>query len=369
MSRILKNNDIINILYGATLLGAGGGGSLQDGLKCMHDAEKRREIAVEMISQEEMEDGYYVGVVAAVGSPVALKQHPFRDEGLYVYETLKHAAAFEGKNMKYVMSGETGGFNMFTPMLVAMEKGLQVVDADGCGRAVPGLDVTLFTCHGVFSSPLALATCKGDTAVAYLNDPLDFRMVESIARNFCQCYSSGDTQNYPIAAFGTWLASKDDVKTKLANGMLSFCETVGKKIMEAKAISGNPAEMISSVLPCRELCQGTITKKSLEVRDGWDWGYNELTLDDGSKFTVAFKNENIVAKDADGNVLITAPDQICIIDLDTYTPLSNSDTQEGQHVQVMAMPVHENWWTTPLGVEVWRPYYECVGYHGDPIRF
>ena len=90
---------------------------------------------------------------------------------------------------------------------------------------------------------------------------------------------------------------------------------------------------------------------------------------DGSKFTVAFKNENIVARDANDTPLITAPDQICIIDLDTYTPLSNSDTAEGQRVQVMAMPVHNNWWISPLGVDVWRPYYECVGHHGDPIRF
>lgn len=362
MSRILKKDDIVNILYGATLLGAGGGGSLQDGLKCMNDAEKRMEISVEMISREEMDDNAYVGVVAAVGSPVVLKQHPFRDEGLYVYDTLKNAAAFEGKNLQYVMSGETGGFNMFTPMLIAMEKGLKVVDADGCGRAVPGLDVTLFTCHGVHSSPLALATCKGDSAIAYLKNPLDFRMCEAIARNFCQCYNS-------IAAFGTWLASKEDVKTKLADGMLSFCETVGMKILEAKATKGDPAKMIATLHPCREICKGTITRKSLEVRDGWDWGYNEITLDDGSKFIVAFKNENIVAKDASGKVYLTAPDHISVIDLDTYTPLSNSDTEEGQRVQVMAMPVHKNWWTTPLGVEVWRPYYECVGYHGEPVRF
>lgn len=369
MSRILKKEDIVNILYGATLLGAGGGGSLQDGLKGIRDTEKHMDIQVELITADEMEDNSYVGIVAGVGSPVALKQHLFRDEALYAYDALKNAAAFEGKTLKYVMSGETGGFNMFTPMLVAMEKGLKVVDADGCGRAVPGLDVTLFTVHGVPSSPLALATCKGDSAIAYLKDPQDFRTVEAIARNFCQCYSSGEEQLYPIACFATWLADRDDVKHKLANGYMSVCETVGKKIMEAKATGGNPAQMIASVLPCRELCQGVITKKSLEVRDGWDWGYNELTLDDGSKFTVAFKNENITARDADGKVLITAPDQICIIDLDTYTPLSNSDTQEGQRVQVMATPVHQNWWISPLGVEVWRPYYECVDFHGEPIRF
>lgn len=42
MSRVLKKQDIIEILYGATLLGAGGGGSLQYGLDMVENYEKEK---------------------------------------------------------------------------------------------------------------------------------------------------------------------------------------------------------------------------------------------------------------------------------------------------------------------------------------
>ncbi|MDL2218610.1 DUF917 domain-containing protein, partial [Christensenellaceae bacterium OttesenSCG-928-M15] len=311
---------------------------------------------------DEMEEGAYAGVIAGTGAPAVLRERLFRDEALYCFEAMQHAAFFQNKNLKYLYSGELGGFNTFSAMLVAIVKDLPIVDADGCGRACPGLDTTLANVHGVPSSPLVVASAKGDSIVAYPHDPFDGVQCEAIARSFC--LSSG-----VIAAFGTWLANKQDLKNKLADGALTFAQTVGKKILEAKQSKGSAAAYISTVLPCRELCSGVITGKTLETKQGWDWGCNEITLQDGSKYYLDFKNENIVARDDRGNVHLTAPDHISVLDADTYTPLTNSDTKEGMRVQVLGMPVHKNWWASPRGVEVWRPYFACVGYDGDAVKF
>jgi DUF917 family protein len=365
MARIIKKENIVSILYGATLLGAGGGGSLSDGLKCLADleADTGKDFECRMIDADEMADDQYAGVIAGTGSPAVLKQVHWRAEGVNAFNALKHICFFEGKDINYLISGEQGGFATFTPFLVCSILGMDVVDACCCGRAVPGLDATLANVHGIPTSPLVVSSKEGNTIVAFPKDPFDGKRAENIQRNYVQ------SQGW-IAAFGTWICSRDDIKNKIAFGEISFAETVGEQILAAKAEGGGVAEYVARKIPCRELCTGVITKKTLEKKAGWDWGYNEITTDDGKKFYIDFKNENIVARDESGKVYMTAPDHISVIETTEYLPLSNSDTEEGQRVSVLLLPVHEAWWTTPKGAEVWQPYFDTVGYTGDgPVRF
>ena len=361
MARILKRDNMENILLGATLLGAGGGGSIEDGLKCMKTVEERRKLEVNLISPQEMEDGSYAGVIAGIGSPVVLKETSFYEEALHCYDALESASFFAGRPLKYVYSGEMGGFNTFTPMLVAIEKGLDMVDADGVGRAVPGLDVTLCNVHGIPTKPLAVASKTGDSIIAYPQNGFDGKRSEVIARNFCLGCGM-------IAAFGTWVVDKNEIQTMLADGMITFAEKLGEKIKSAKKNKSSLAETLNNVLPTRELCKGVITKKQLEVKDGWDWGSTEIEKEDGSKYFIDFKNENLVARD-DKKVYLTAPDIITIVESDTYTPLTNSDTKEGQSVVVLAMPVHKNWFSNSKGTQVWQPYFDGINYTGKIVRF
>ena len=54
--RILNERDAKAIIYATALMGAGGGGSLAHGLYYLNTYAEKHEIAVKMISVDEMED-------------------------------------------------------------------------------------------------------------------------------------------------------------------------------------------------------------------------------------------------------------------------------------------------------------------------
>ena len=71
--RKLYKQDIVEILYGATLLGAGGGGSLCFGLDMLKRMEDDGEnIELDMLELSEIGDDEYAAMVAGLGSPVAM---------------------------------------------------------------------------------------------------------------------------------------------------------------------------------------------------------------------------------------------------------------------------------------------------------
>ena len=67
MSTVLSRQDIINIIYGATVLGAGGGGSASSGLEMLENyIKKHGDPKLRMISTGEMNVNAYAAVMTAL---------------------------------------------------------------------------------------------------------------------------------------------------------------------------------------------------------------------------------------------------------------------------------------------------------------
>lgn len=150
MSTVLSRQDIINIIYGATVLGAGGGGSASSGLEMLENyIKKHGDPKLRMISTGEMNVNAYAAVTAGMGSPVALKDIDFTPYAVNAYNALVDMAATMGRTLSYTIPVEIGGFNTFVPMLIAMMNDIPVIDADGAARAVPALDTLLLHVNGL----------------------------------------------------------------------------------------------------------------------------------------------------------------------------------------------------------------------------
>ena len=94
MSTVLSRQDIINIIYGATVLGAGGGGSASSGLEMLENyIKKHGDPKLRMISTGEMNVNAYAAVTAGMGSPVALKDIDFTPYAVNAYNALVDMAA------------------------------------------------------------------------------------------------------------------------------------------------------------------------------------------------------------------------------------------------------------------------------------
>lgn len=189
MSTVLSRQDIINIIYGATVLGAGGGGSASSGLEMLENyIKKHGDPKLRMISTGEMNVNAYAAVTAGMGSPVALKDIDFTPYAVNAYNALVDMAATMGRTLSYTIPVEIGGFNTFVPMLIAMMNDIPVIDADGAARAVPALDTLLLHVNGLDTSPLAMADHKNNRLTIELADPRDAHEAEVIGRNICVAF-------------------------------------------------------------------------------------------------------------------------------------------------------------------------------------
>lgn len=339
MSTVLSRQDIINIIYGATVLGAGGGGSASSGLEMLENyIKKHGDPKLRMISTGEMNVNAYAAVTAGMGSPVALKDIDFTPYAVNAYNALVDMAATMGRTLSYTIPVEIGGFNTFVPMLIAMMNDIPVIDADGAARAVPALDTLLLHVNGLDTSPLAMADHKNNRLTIELADP------------------------------------RDAHEAAIGNGTITRAKTVGE-VMAAYKTENTTENFYAylakhSSLKCQAVCRGKITKVETKTAGGFDYGTATVAGEDGSTYMVLFQNENLVIY-KDGTVVMTAPDIISFYEINDGMPLTNADTKEGQYVDIGIIEVDERWWKNGEAAinDVWAPYFKNVEYTGRIVRY
>ena len=237
--RKLYEQDIIEILYGATLLGAGGGGSLKQGLGMLDGLKKDgNAIEVDLLDLDEIGDNEYAAVVCGLGSPVAMldpSKPAFGPDAVHAFKAFQKAFIAEGKEVKYLQSGEMGGFNTFTPMLVAIlsdkdpAKRIKMVDVDCNGRACPELNTTLTAYWNHPPKPMGLGSLHGDEVAVY---PVSDHSGEQIARALCMLYDMR-------IGFSTWGMNKAEMREALVPGCVTKAQKIGKAILSVKANGGD----------------------------------------------------------------------------------------------------------------------------------
>lgn len=368
--RKLYKQDIVEILYGATLLGAGGGGSLAQGLGMLQGLEDAGEkIELDLLDLDEIGENEYAAMVAGLGSPVAMldKNKPmFGPDAVHAYRAFQKAFLAEGKACKYLYSGEMGGFNTFTPMLVAIlsdkdpAKRIKFLDVDSNGRAVPELNTTLNAYYGHPPHPLGLGSLYGDEIAVY---PVTDHSGEQIARQMCMLYDMR-------IGFATWGMNKAEMAEALDIGCVTKAQRIGKAFLSAKAKGCDLMSELTGAMEVREFCRGTIEKLDVRVEGGFDFGTTVVKGDDGHTYFIDFKNENLILRDENGKTCLTAPEGIGLVDLDTLTPLTNADTKEKMRLLVTMTPAHPNWWDEAhKAYECWLPELERVGMKGKQVRY
>lgn len=157
-----RAEDIELIAAGAGVLGSGGGGNAHIGKLVALSALSRGQ-APPIISPAALADEALVIAVAQIGAPVILGEKLLRGT-----EAEWAVAALEehlGERAVALACDEIGGINSMTPLAVAAERGLPLVDADGMGRAFPQLQMDAFTIDGISNAPTALCDDRGNVSI------------------------------------------------------------------------------------------------------------------------------------------------------------------------------------------------------------
>lgn len=373
MARELRRKELTEIVYGSSFFGGGGGGASEEGLALIEAMYKEdADASIQMIDVMEMEEDPNVvsTMAAALGSPVATKGKTFQKESVNAVKGMGEEARFQGKELKYVYSGEMGGGNTMLPLYAAYKCGLPVLDTDGNGRAVPELNTGLLPIHGIPTSPVILASEAGDRIAARTEDPMDCSGCEKIARYMCQAFDQG-------IGIAVWMMNREQHLKASAIGQMTLAIETGDILMNtppADAVKKLQEYFDAKEIPFAPIAaSGTITDIQITSQGGFDTGVTTVKADDGGIYKVIFQNENLYVQ-SEGKTIVTVPAIISMLDLGSEkmaVPISNSETFVGQKVALTQTKANERWYDLPQGYGCWDEVLVSAGYRDvkPEVRF
>ena len=159
-----------------------------------------------------------------------------------------------GKDLRYNIPVELGGFSIFFPLLLSLITEFKTVDADGAGRAVPALETLLLHVNGCPTSPIALANGVNDKITVELADSHNAPLAEKIGRDIC-----GEFGN--MVGISGWLVDKTDIENRIITGSITQCEKIGAIMRRANCPAEKLFEMLASekLVQSKVVCVGDVT--------------------------------------------------------------------------------------------------------------
>ena len=359
--RTLNREDLVNILYGAAILGTGGGGSLTEGIELIDEALAAGK-TFRLASFDDLAPEDLIGTPYGCGaiSPLTEAERkkyarlPEAQENFYIL-CMKQMEAYMGKELKAVISTELGGHNTATALYCGAMADKLIVDGDPAGRSVPGLQHSTYYLHNVPMCPISVMNKFGEGAV--VTSVFDDERAEDPVRALAVV-----SQN--IVAVMDHVNTAEVLKNAVIRGAISQSEAIGKAFLTAKAQGGDFVSAVTEAGKGKPMFRGVVTKSTYETRDGFTFGDTEIRGAGeyaGHTLRVWYQNENIISW-LDGEIFVTVPDLICLFDLDEKMPQLNPYAREGENVAVIALPA-PNEWTTQRGLEIFGPRF--FGYDVD----
>ncbi len=350
-----SKQNIIDLLYGCTVLGTGGGGGLKEGLAMMEeDFQLGRELKV--VSVDEVPEDAYIATPYGCGAPTPEESGEidpmYADLPLYKGNpaVLAFEALEESMGVKFfaVSSTELGGENTAEALHIACTLGLPIVDGDPAGRSVPELQHSTYFINDVPITPMGLATKFGDVAV--LKTAVDDFRAETIVR------AMAVASNNEILVVDHPMTGKK-YKESVIVGAISYALSIGETLRFAQEAGEEVPNKIAENFNGKILFKGEVTSMPWELNDGFNFGdiyingENEFA---GDEYRIWFKNENLVSY-RNGEIDITCPDLICVFD-EKGNPVTNPDAKIGMKVTVLGLPSPEIW-QSEKGLACFGPRY------------
>lgn len=321
--RRLAEESLRNIVVGAGLFGAGGGGSIKEGMKIV-DHILQFDDGVDLIEASEAGNTDWGAVIAGMGSPKASLELARTFSPTIALEYLEKELNFTSS---FVIPFEIGAGNSLNPMLAAVHKKIPIVDGDPCGRAVPQVDMTTFFIGGLSISPFALTTEDGIRIMIYSNKPSD---IERIGRAIT-------TELQGVSATSCHAMNGKDLKRLIIPGTTTMVENLGETIKKCQKSHEEVTARIVQEYDGYILGKGRVSSIDIETRDAFDFG--TVNIEGEIPVKVLFKNENIIAY-RDGKVIAIVPDLICAISKDGM-PLTNADITNGMEVTYLGFKAND----------------------------
>lgn len=343
------------IATGSTILGTGGGGDPYIG-RLMAEQAIRECGPVQLVDPDDVPDDAFVFLVGMMGAPaVIVEKLPSGKEALVAIDALSHRFR---RKITHIACLEAGGINAMIPIAAAARTGLPLIDADGMGRAFPELQMLLPTLDGIATTPMSLVDEKGNLLLIETGSN---RQAEAFARNATvEMGASATMAFYPL--------NGSQVRSSLVPRTYGMAYRIGFGLRAARLEHRNPVAEVASQLRGETVFIGKVMDVLRRNVAGFhrgeasfdgigDWSGHSLTLD--------FQNEFLIAR-RDGEVVVTTPDLICLVDAQTGEPVTAETLRYGQRLAVIGAPCYPRW-RSEEGLRIVGPRY--FGYEQEYVPF
>lgn len=348
--RELSARDVEDILLGSVILGTGGGGSMEVGMRILREAENAGKV-FRLASLTDLPADSLVAVPYSLGSLTIEDELSYDRLPRATVDPILLAAdrmeRYVGQRIEATVACETGGENTAVPLYVAAMRDGYLLDADIAGRAVPEVTNSTFSIHRLPASPVVVANEFGEVAI--LENLADDQRAEEVLRSLAMVSRNS------VAAIDHAMPLRE-VQHALIPGTISKALELGRVFREAAHAGENIPQAVAEAGDGEVIFTGTVRSTAYDTVDGFTVGdvlLNGQDGYDGEELRIWFKNENLVCW-RDGEVLVTLPDLICAFDERTGSVISNPEFTRDQLVTVVVFDAPEAF-QTPRGLEVFGP--------------
>ncbi len=204
------------------------------------------------------------------------------------------------------------------------------------------------------SPPMALTDEKGN---AVIFETISNKWTEELARAVTMsCGGSVAVALYPMDGRTVKQYGVKDIVTR--------SQELGEAIRSVKKSTEKlPEEHFLEFTGGYRLFKGKISDVVRETRGG-AFNFGTVVLEGiadckGKQAKVEFQNENLTAI-VDGEYVATVPDLICLVDTETFLPVTTDALKYGKRVLVVGLPCFPPMWRTEKGLALVGPrYFGC----------
>ncbi|MBX5321738.1 MAG: DUF917 domain-containing protein [Candidatus Bathyarchaeota archaeon] len=335
--RTLNRQDLIDLVDGAAIFSAGGGGDPEAGYKIVKELSSHK-IPVKIVDPSEVPGGAKVVNFACVGATTTIDY-----DSEAAVKTLRVLEEYANFQAFAVIPVELGGFNTLAAVDVAARCGIPVVDADGAGRAVPEVHLKVYTIDDIPLTPMTVADIHAENIVL-VKETRDARAAERIARILAAEWEHS-------AYTARRILNAEQVRTSPVQRSLSKAMKIGKILRETK----DPVKNVLEETEGCKLFEGVVNFAEKETKGGFT--FVTVRLEGSGKFagkTFEFKAKNeVLIAYRNGKLAAIAPDIITPVHPKTGKCITAEKIVRGQQLAVLGLPAPEKW-RTSKGLELWR---------------
>lgn len=349
--RLLEPDDIAPLAAGAAVFGTGGGGAVHT-VQLSVRAAVAEHGPVPLVQVADLTDDDVVINMSAMGAPsVGIEM---LGAAAQAQTLVREVEQLVGRPVTTLMAAEIGGSNGVAPVGWAAALGLQVLDADGMGRAFPQATMIAMNVAGLPSEFAVMADVVGNVTVLRT---VDIAWLERHARAFTVAAGG-------IALGAHYLLTRATAPGAVIEGTVSRAVEVGRCLLGA----ADPVAAVADELGAAVLVAGKVVDIDRVTEGGFTRGsvtVQGVGADRGRLLRVEIQNENLVVIE-DGVVLVSVPDLVTIVDSETGEAISTELLRFGQRVSVLAWAC-DPLWRSPRGIELAGP--RAFGYDLDYAPF